>query len=490
MWLVMATTLVTGQDLKNTRLGEPVHKTMISKKTDPDPPTILYTGCATGTETPAPVNADWEQEILDLVNIERKQQSLPPLKLDAELGYAARYYAIDMAEDDYFEADHDTYDRDNNNNLVKVCTTWERVGAFYSYTSVAENIAAGYGSPENVMTGWMNSSGHRANILSTTVREIGVGYHWDASSSYGHYWVQDFGRQSGVYPVLINSDSARTDHPRVSLYIYGSWDEMRIRNDSGIWSSWMPFTNETEWVLNPTPGTRTVNVEMKSGSTVVTSTDEIIYDPPTVVLDARLWLSGAYQTADGIMSDYLRQESRIPLSSPSGLELTGIPEQVVDWITIELRESLSGSAWAIRDGFVDINGTVRDTDGTLGLGIPAPEGEYYVVFRHRNHIPVITSTAHMLTVAGGTTVDITDGTGVYGVQPLMQLNSHTFGLYPGDANGDDQVTLEDYTTWRGESEAGITGYTATDFRLDASVTARDYTLWYNSWRLPAESQIP
>jgi uncharacterized protein YkwD len=467
-----------------------VHRTRISEKAVPDQATILYTGCATGTETPAPVDADREREILDRVNIERKQQSLPPLKLDTELSYAARYYAVDMADDDYFEADHDTYDRDGDNNLVKVCTTWERVGAFYSYNSAGENIAAGYGSPEDVMTGWMNSSGHRANILSTDFREMGVGYHWTGSSSYGHYWVQDFGRQSGVYPVLINSDSARTDHPRVRLYIYGSWDEMRIRNDSDNWSEWMSFSNEMEWVLNPMPGTRTVNVEMRTGSTVVTATDEILYDPPTVVLDARLWLSGAYRTAHGVMSDQLRQENRIPLSSPSGLELTAIPEQVVDWITIELRKSLTGSAWAIRDGFIDINGTVRDTDGSVGLGIPAPEGDYYILFQHRNHIPVITSDAHMLAVTAGATVDISDGSGVYGVQPLMQLDSHTFGLYPGDANADDQVTLEDYTTWRGESEAGTTGYTDTDFRLDSNVTGRDYTLWYNSWRVPAETQIP
>lgn len=64
--------------------------------------------------------------------------------------------------------------------------------AGYSWSSYAENIAAGYGSPADVVAGWMDSPGHRANILSTNVTEIGIGYVYVASSPYGVYWTAVF----------------------------------------------------------------------------------------------------------------------------------------------------------------------------------------------------------------------------------------------------------------------------------------------------------
>ena len=59
-----------------------------------------------------------------------------------------------------------------------------------SYRSAGENIAAGQRTPQEVMNAWMNSSGHRANILNKNYTELGVGYY--KGGSYGHYWVQTF----------------------------------------------------------------------------------------------------------------------------------------------------------------------------------------------------------------------------------------------------------------------------------------------------------
>ena len=55
-----------------------------------------------------------------------------------------------------------------------------------------ENIAAGYGDPASVMNGWMNSEGHRANILNGSFGQVGIGYYTDPNSGYGTYWVQIF----------------------------------------------------------------------------------------------------------------------------------------------------------------------------------------------------------------------------------------------------------------------------------------------------------
>jgi uncharacterized protein YkwD len=56
-----------------------------------------------------------------------------------------------------------------------------------------ENIAAGQPTPAEVVDGWMHSPGHCRNIMDPDYHVIGIGYAYDASSSYGHYWTQDFG---------------------------------------------------------------------------------------------------------------------------------------------------------------------------------------------------------------------------------------------------------------------------------------------------------
>ncbi len=115
---------------------------------------------------------------------------------------------------------------------------------------MGENIAAGYSTPQEVMNGWMNSTGHRNNILSTNNWEIGVGYASVNGSDYGRYWTQDFGERNGVYPLIINRDAASTDSRHVSLYIYGSFQQMRLKNDSGAWGDWQTFQNNVAWTIS------------------------------------------------------------------------------------------------------------------------------------------------------------------------------------------------------------------------------------------------
>ena len=133
-----------------------------------------------------------------------------------------------------------------------------RIKSFYSdWLALAENIAAGQRSPEMAMDGWMNSPDHRHNILSDNYSEIGVGF-YEGSGDYRYYWVQDFGRTTGRYPLIINGEKARTSSPKVALYIFGSWDEIRLQNDDGAWGYWQPFQAKMQWTIPDTPGIRTV----------------------------------------------------------------------------------------------------------------------------------------------------------------------------------------------------------------------------------------
>ncbi len=232
----------------------------------------------------APVNAVFEQRVVELVNIERSKVGLPPLKRNAELDFAARDHTRDMVEDNYFT--HDTYDLING-TLTLVCGTFTRIRLYYSgYSLAGENLAAGYTTPETVVAGWMASDGHRGNILNAVFKEIGVGY-YSGAALYTHYWGQDFGAKPDVYPVIINNEAPVTTSPTVGYYVYGKgvWSEMRTSENAGAWSNWVPFQENVTFQLAPTNGTHTLSVEMRAAGAltagaVSSDTIELTVLPP------------------------------------------------------------------------------------------------------------------------------------------------------------------------------------------------------------------
>ncbi|RZM74421.1 CAP domain-containing protein [Leptolyngbya iicbica] len=127
-------------------------------------------------------------EIINLTNQHRAQLGLSALSVDIDLEEAAQYHSDNMANLDFF--DHQNLDGKR---------PADRAQDFgYETRSVGENIAWGYTTPQAVFTGWLNSSGHRANIENATWNEIGVGYYYlanDPGNYTGrHYWTQKFGR--------------------------------------------------------------------------------------------------------------------------------------------------------------------------------------------------------------------------------------------------------------------------------------------------------
>ncbi len=119
---------------------------------------------------------------MELVNIERQKAGLKPLVLDPALTKAARAKAKDMVDKRYFS---------------HTSPTWGSFGAQLKYfgikyTNAGENIASGQKTPEAVMRSWMNSPGHRANILSSKYHKMGLGYAYTSAGNYHHYWSQWF----------------------------------------------------------------------------------------------------------------------------------------------------------------------------------------------------------------------------------------------------------------------------------------------------------
>jgi uncharacterized protein YkwD len=159
-----------------------------SPSTPIESPTVRSeTGCS--GSAPAAVDAQAEQEVLELVNAERRKNGFSELRASAGLADAARFHARDLAEEEYLE--HDTYDRADGRR-VKSCEWSERVRRFVPGTrQLAENIAAGAETPREVVDGWMRSAVHRRNMLGGAYTQVGVGY-WPGGSA-GFYWVADFG---------------------------------------------------------------------------------------------------------------------------------------------------------------------------------------------------------------------------------------------------------------------------------------------------------
>lgn len=121
-----------------------------------------------------------EQEILKLVNAERSKAGVEPLTLNWELSRVAKFKSEDMRDNNYFSHTSPTYG--SPFNMIK--------NFGISYSAAGENIAAGQKTADEVMKAWMNSSGHKANILSANYTQLGVGK--ATGGSYGTYWTQMF----------------------------------------------------------------------------------------------------------------------------------------------------------------------------------------------------------------------------------------------------------------------------------------------------------
>lgn len=120
------------------------------------------------------------QQVLDLVNQERAKAGVSPLKLSTSLDSMAKVKAEDMRDNNYFSHTSPSYG-----------SPFDMMKKFgISFSTAGENIAAGQQSASDVMNSWMNSPGHRQNILNPSYTEIGIGV--AKGGSYGTYWVQDF----------------------------------------------------------------------------------------------------------------------------------------------------------------------------------------------------------------------------------------------------------------------------------------------------------
>ena len=140
-------------------------------------PNLIYPGQVLNIPTVDSTVTNYENEVVRLVNEVRAENGLNKLTADWELSRVARYKSQDMKDNKYFSHTSPVYG-----------TPYQMMKSFgITYRSAGENIAMGQRTPQAVVNAWMNSAGHRKNILNPSFTRIGVGY-----VASGNYWTQMF----------------------------------------------------------------------------------------------------------------------------------------------------------------------------------------------------------------------------------------------------------------------------------------------------------
>lgn len=272
------------------------------------------------------------QQLLEEINRVRWElRQLPPLKANSALESAALGHCRSMAEQEFFG--HRGFDHSS---------PWDRINAsgYDHWTLLAENIAAGYASAEDVVQAWLASPLHRETLLHRELCEAGVGYVYEPGDAYPgdawgyeHYWTLDLGAREGVFPLIIEREAYSATQPTVDLYVYGQgWaEEMRLSNDGVTWSEWQPFQAECRWTLSPGSGTRSVTVQLRNARGEQTeAADEIVLLPPSPSQNAPTLRVHPEQLIFGI-----EQGGRIILPGQQRLELSYEGEGIRTWYVSE-----------------------------------------------------------------------------------------------------------------------------------------------------------
>ena len=240
------------------------------------------------------------EELIDLVNRARANDDgrvgvvLPPLKRVAVLDSIAQSHTDRMAYFDHLSAcDPDTGLRPGDRLLA----------GGYLFDLAGESLVAGIADPAGVVAALLASPGHRVNLLSQDLREIGIGHVFDATDDatvrrdldndcttdsysngpYHWYASLDFGLREEVFPTILNDEAYAAGVRDVTLYQYGeSWAvEMRIRNEvDPAWpdpsTGWQPFASTTSWQLSAGEGLKEVFVDLRSAVLEIRSSSDTI----------------------------------------------------------------------------------------------------------------------------------------------------------------------------------------------------------------------
>lgn len=273
-------------------------------------PTVRNQTVLTSTAIAAPIEESTqattlflnELQIIYLTNVKRREHGLAPLRWNRELHLAARWFAEDAvrARAQPYCGHEDSLERSPGERFV-----------YFGYRNVhawGENVICGMTTPQNAINGWMNSEGHRRNLLHADYREIGVGYYQDPQTNRG-YISQEFSYDPTYAPVIIENEAPSVTSSQVNLYIYNNGVgegfrgmstavEMMIANNPDFTDAhWQPFATELRWQLEGGEGWRTVYVKTRDAMGRTATVFDTVYVGAEIPAETlTLELACTYQT--------------------------------------------------------------------------------------------------------------------------------------------------------------------------------------------------
>jgi len=356
--------------------------------------------------------------------------------------------------------------------------SWSQVGSVQPMQNVYYTFIAN--TPNDSMT---NNSG--TYYFRVTARTSNPNQYWRSNIIYGH-------SVDNLAPVAPNNFYANLNGSNVNL----GWKantEADFRNYN-IYRSDTPALEELTLITTTTDTIFVDNSPLAGNAYYYIQAFDIhdngsplSADSIEAILSAniRIFLEGSY--VGGQMSTFLNSSNLIPLTQPynaspwnyTGTEsVASIPQNIVDWVLVELRGSET-TVVETRAAFLKNDGTLVDLDGTSNIKFPStPEGEYYVVIKHRNHLPVMTANKVGINFSP-TLYDMrTDLTKAYGTNALKSFGSGYFGIFTADTDGSGTVNAADRSNaW---NQRNLSGYYGTDVDLSGTVNAADRSAVWNN----------
>ncbi len=209
----------------------------------------------------------------------------------------------------------------------------------------------------------------------------------------------------------------------------------------------------------------------------------------SVLLKVKVFLEGPYNNNTHIMNTDINQY--IPATSPYSEDprtVNAVPQDVVDWVLLQVRNTVSGSNLVSKSLFLHKDGRLVNDDGIDDkITLPVPDGNYYIIVKHRNHLSVMSANSIALNSVTVTTYDFTSGVDkYYGSEGATELENGVWGMWSGDADGSGVVDAADRnSTWNDRNKSG---YENSDVNLSGVVDAGDRNKTWNNRN--KNSQLP
>ena len=195
----------------------------------------------------------------------------------------------------------------------------------------------------------------------------------------------------------------------------------------------------------------------------------------TIRLQTKIFLEGPYNASTDEMSTELKNNGYVPAASPYSEDArtaASVPNNVTDWVLVQLRSSATGAAIVSKSAFLRKDGKIVADDGTTEyIELRAQEGNYYIVIKHRNHLSIMSANTVALNGTGSTLYDFSTGTDRYYGSEAVLLESGVYGMYAGDTNDSDIITYSDKDPIN--DNVNYAGYHSADANCSGIVTYAD-----------------